>query len=93
MPLLTTGPQALDLSSTYINSFQIFLYRNLNNKPVVAPSSQEILDAIVALGLAWRPGVVTTWLIGVAAGFIFLAVQRATKQRNGSAERAQSPSR
>jgi len=83
--LLITGPQALDLSSQYITNFNFVLYRGMiTNKPLVAPSSQELWDAIIATGITWRPGVITTWLVGVAAGFVFLAVQRAaSKQRSG----------
>lgn len=81
--LLVTGPRALEWSSTLINSLGYLFPGRLTGDGNVSSvlSFDELFKAIVTIGLAWRPGVVLSWLGGAAAGLIIVVAGRIARQQ------------
>ncbi len=79
--LLVTGPRALDWSSQLTDALQyISLSRLANQSTPSSVDSEHLFEGIVAVGVSWRPGVVASWLGGVAAGLIFVIAGRIARQ-------------
>lgn len=86
--LIATGPHVLTWGTQLISDLQFVSGSgamgpgNLGpGSRIYRPTPKELLDAFSTIGLAWRPGVVTMWVVGVFAGLIFVIARAIARQR------------